>query len=235
MDTKKKTRKFTRVNHTTKTSQNRGAFTLTHLPIFLFADKIYIMKTKIVAATTNAGKLVEMQSILKDYEIVSSADVGFTADVEETGTTFVENALLKARTVCQATGLPALGDDSGLCVDALDGAPGIYSARYSGQGMVANRKLLLKNLQGQNNRKAHFNCAVALVFPDGREYTAEGQTHGVITTEENGQNGFGYDCLFFSDDLSKTFGNAMPEEKNRVSHRGRALQNLLLKLGTNSF
>ncbi len=185
------------------------------------------MKTKIVAATANAHKLEEMRTILSGFEIVSAADVGFHNDVEETGNTFMENALLKARTVCHATGLPALGDDSGLCVDALNGAPGIYSARYSGQGAAANRQLLLKNLQGQTNRAAHFNCAVALVFPDGREYTAEGQTFGTITTEPQGENGFGYDCLFRSDELGKTFALATSDEKNAVSHRGRALQNLL--------
>lgn len=185
------------------------------------------MKTKLVAATTNAGKLKDLRVLLTDFEIVSAADVGFLDDVEETGETFMENALLKARTVCRATGLPALADDSGLCVDALNGAPGVYSARYSGQGMVANRQLLLKNLQGQTNRAAHFHCAMALVYPDGREYTAEGETHGVITTEERGQSGFGYDCLFLSDDLGKTFGEATIEEKNAVSHRGRALKQLL--------
>lgn len=188
------------------------------------------MKTKLVAATTNAGKLKDLRAILTDFEIVSAADVGFCDDVEETGKTFMENALLKARTVCRATGLPALADDSGLCVDALNGAPGIYSARYSGQGVMANRQLLLKNLQGQTNRAAHFHCAVALVYPDGREYTAEGETHGVITTEERGQGGFGYDCLFFSHDLGKTFGSATHEEKNAVSHRGRALKQLLAAL-----
>ena len=185
------------------------------------------MKTKIVAATTNAGKLAEIRTILSDFEIVSAAEVGFHDDVEETGTTFIENALLKARAVCRVTGLPALGDDSGLCVDALDGAPGIYSARYSGQGMVANRQLLLANLKDQTNRAAHFNCAVALVYPDGREFTAEGQTYGTITTAEQGANGFGYDCLFFSDELGKTFAMSTADEKNAVSHRGRALKNLL--------
>lgn len=188
-------------------------------------------KIKIVAATTNQGKLQEIQTILADYEIVSAADVGFENDIEETGKTFQENALIKARVVCKAVGLPALGDDSGLCVDALDGAPGIYSARYSGQGMAANRKLLLQNLSGQANRQAHFNCAVALVSPDGRELTAEGQTYGEITFEEtNGGNGFGYDCLFYSNELDKTFSEATPQEKNAVSHRGRALRNLLNKL-----
>ena len=194
--------------------------------------RINLMKTKIVAATTNLGKLAEMREILSDFEIVSANDAGFHDEVEETGTTFLENALLKARTVCRVTGLPAIGDDSGLCVDALNGAPGVYSARYSGQGMAANRQLLLKNLQGQSNRSAHFNCAVALAFPDGREYTAEGQTFGQIAMEENGvgRNGFGYDCLFWSNELKKTFAEATPEEKNSVSHRGRALHNLMIKL-----
>ena len=188
-------------------------------------------KLKIVAATTNAGKLKEMRNILSDFDVVSATDVGFDADVEETGTTFMENALLKARAASQAIGLPVLGDDSGLCVDALNGEPGIYSARYSGKGMVENRQLLLKNLQGKSNRAAHFTCAMALVFPDGREYTVEGHTYGNIATEEQGgANGFGYDCLFVSDDLGKPFSMATAEEKNAVSHRGRALQNLLNKL-----
>ena len=188
-------------------------------------------KTKIVVATTNQGKLKEIRSILSDYEIVSAADVGFMDDVEETGATFVENARLKAKTVCKAVGLPVLGDDSGLCVDVLDGAPGVYSARYSGQGVVANRKLLLENLQGQKNRKAHFCCAMVLVFPDGHEIVVEGRTDGEITTAEtNGGNGFGYDCLFYSDELGKTFAEASADEKNAVSHRGKALHNLLLKL-----
>ncbi|MBQ7973389.1 MAG: RdgB/HAM1 family non-canonical purine NTP pyrophosphatase [Clostridia bacterium] len=188
-------------------------------------------KINVVVATTNVGKLQEIRDILKDYDIVSVADVGFSDDVEETGQTFMENALLKARTVCKAVGLPTIGDDSGLCVDALGGAPGIFSARYSGQGVPSNRQLLLKNLLGVENRTAHFNCAVALVFPDGREYTAEGQTYGVITEEEScGGNGFGYDCLFYSNDLGKTFAEATAEEKHTVSHRGRALQNLLVKL-----
>ncbi len=188
-------------------------------------------KTKIVVATTNAGKLREIREILSDYEIVSAADVGYQDDVEETGKTFIENALLKARTVCRATGIAALGDDSGLCVDALNGEPGIYSARYSGQGMAANRQLLLKNLEGQTNRAAHFACAMALVWPDGRECIAEGKTYGSIATEEQGgNNGFGYDCLFVSDELGKPFSMAEPEEKNAVSHRAKALQNLLAKL-----
>lgn len=188
-------------------------------------------KNKIVAATTNAGKLKEIREILSDYEVVSAVDVGYVDDIEETGTTFMENALLKAHSVCSVTGMAALGDDSGLCVDVLNGAPGVYTARYSGQGTVANRQLLLKNMQGQTNRAAHFACAVALVFPDGREYTAEGTTYGVIAEEEQGgSNGFGYDCLFISDELGKPFSMAESDEKNAVSHRGKALKNLLTKL-----
>ena len=121
-----------------------------------------------------------------------------------------------------------LADDSGLCVDALDGAPGVFSARYSGgQGNdQGNRDLLLKNLQGVSDRRAHFCCAVALVSPDGKELVAEGKTYGKILYEETGTGGFGYDCLFESDDLHKSFGVATPEEKNAVSHRFRALKAL---------
>ena len=184
---------------------------------------------KIVAATGNAHKLKEIREILSD-EILSQAEAGFFGEVEETGETFLENALLKARAVCKATGLPALADDSGLCVDALDGAPGVYSARYSGGGDRENRALLLKNLQGETRRAAHFTCAVALVFPDGRELTAEGKTCGRILFKEEGTGGFGYDSLFFSDDLQMSFARADEEEKNSVSHRGRALAALKEKL-----
>lgn len=188
-------------------------------------------KFKIVVATTNAGKLSEIRAVLSDYDVISAADAGFVDDVEETGTTFIENALLKARAVCQATGMVALGDDSGLCVDALNGEPGIYSARYSGQGMAENRQLLLKKLQGETNRRAHFICTMALVFPDGKELTVEGKTHGIIATEEQGGgNGFGYDCLFISDELGKAFSVASEDEKNAVSHRGKALHILLKQI-----
>lgn len=188
-------------------------------------------KFKIVVATTNAGKLSEIRAVLSDYDVISAADAGFVDDVEETGTTFIENALLKARAVCQATGMVALGDDSGLCVDALNGEPGIYSARYSGQGMAENRQLLLKKLQGETNRRAHFVCTMALVFPDGKELTVEGKTHGIIATEEQGGgNGFGYDCLFISDELGKAFSLASEDEKNAVSHRGKALHILLKQI-----
>jgi len=181
---------------------------------------------KVVAATGNRHKLIEIREILQDFEILSQSEAGFAGEVEETGTTFTENAFIKARAVCASTGLPALADDSGLCVRALGGAPGVFSARYSGKGDAENRKLLLKNLDGAADRSAKFVSAVALVFPDGREFCAVGETEGEITHEERGTNGFGYDSLFFSKDLKKTFAEATEEEKNSVSHRGRALQKL---------
>ena len=181
------------------------------------------MSMTVVAATGNAHKLQEMRAIFPAWRILSEREAGFSGEIEETGETFSENALIKARAVCKATGLPALADDSGLCVDALGGALGVRSARYSGGGDAENRALLLKNLCGVTARGAHFCCAVALVFPDGRELTAEGATFGVILEEERGTGGFGYDSLFFSDDLQKSFAEASEGEKNAVSHRGRAL------------
>ena len=181
---------------------------------------------KIVAATGNAHKLKEIREILTGVELLSQAEAGFFGDVEETGVTFLENALLKARAVCKATGLAALADDSGLCVEALGGAPGVYSARYSGGDSAANRALLLENLDGVADRRAYFACAVALVFPDGRTLTAEGRAYGRILHEERGTGGFGYDSLFYSDDLGVAFAEASEEQKNAVSHRGRALRAL---------
>ena len=182
---------------------------------------------KIVAATGNQHKLREFREILEDFEIISEREAGFSGEVEETGETFAENALIKARAVCKATGLPALADDSGLCVEALDGAPGVYSARYAGGGDAENRALLLKNLEGVENRRAWFSCAIALVYPDGREVTAEGRAYGNILHEARGSGGFGYDPLFLSDELGVSFSEASEEQKNSVSHRGKALRELL--------
>lgn len=183
---------------------------------------------KLVVASGNAHKLREIAEIFTECEIISQKQAGFDVDVEETGVTFMENALIKARAASSALSLPCLADDSGLCVDALDGAPGVFSARYSGGhgNDVENRKLLLKNMQGKTNRRANFTCAMALVFPDGKEILVEGKTFGNILTEEVGSGGFGYDPLFESEDLSKSFGVASAEEKNAVSHRGRALKAL---------
>ncbi len=189
-------------------------------------------KKRLVVATGNAHKLREIAEIFPDFEVLSQRQMGFDEDVEETGQTFAENAFIKARAACKALSLPVLADDSGICVDALGGRPGIYSARYSGThgDEKANRTLLLKNLTGVENRAAHFTCAVALVYPDGREILVEGKTFGSILTEEEGAGGFGYDPIFFSDDLQKSFGVATAEEKNEVSHRFRALQQLREKM-----
>ncbi len=185
---------------------------------------------KIVVATGNKGKLKEIRDIFTDVELVSMGELGFNETIEETGKNFRANAKIKAEAICKKYGLPALADDSGLCVDGLNGAPGIYSARFSGEGEAANRKLLLKRMEHVYDRKAHFECAVCLYLPDGHTYFGEGRTYGKILYEEIGENGFGYDCLFFSDDLKKSFGIATEEEKNSVSHRFRALQDLKGKL-----
>ncbi|MCH5143424.1 MAG: RdgB/HAM1 family non-canonical purine NTP pyrophosphatase [Clostridiales bacterium] len=187
---------------------------------------------KIVVASTNEGKISEIKSLFKDVEILSMGELGFKDDIAETGETFKENAKIKAETVAKRFNLPALADDSGLCVDTLDGAPGIYSARFSGEGPAANRKLLLKRLENNTDRVAHFESAVCLCMPDGKTYFGEGKTHGSILQEEIGTNGFGYDCLFYSADLKKSFGVASDEEKNSVSHRFRALEDLKAKLAS---
>ena len=188
-------------------------------------------KIRLVVASGNKNKLREIAEIFTEFEVVSQKQMGFDEDVEETGSTFAENALIKARAACAALGCMALADDSGLCVDALDGAPGVFSARYCGHhgSDEENRAVLLRNMDGVENRKAHFTSAIALVYPNGRELIAEGHTHGRILLEETGNGGFGYDCLFFSDDLQKSFGVATAEEKNQVSHRFRALQAMLKK------
>ena len=186
-------------------------------------------KPRLVVASGNAHKLREIAEIFTQFEVVSQKQMGFDEDVEETGTTFAENALIKARAACKALGYMVLADDSGLCVDALNGEPGVFSARYCGHhgSDEENRKTLLKNMQGITDRKAYFTSAIALVYPDGRELLAEGSTYGAILEKEDGEGGFGYDPLFYSDDLQKSFGKATAEEKNAVSHRFRALQNML--------
>ncbi len=187
-------------------------------------------KIKIAVATGNTHKLQEIAQILTGFTLVSMRELGFVGDVEENGSTFRENAFIKADTICKKFSMPALADDSGLCVDALNGAPGVYSARYSGSGDAENRRLLLKNLQGEHNRTARFKSVVCLRFPDGRTVYGEGCCEGRILGEEVGDNGFGYDPIFFSDDLQKCFGVASAQEKNGVSHRFRALMQLKEKL-----
>lgn len=189
----------------------------------------------LVVATGNKHKLQEIQAIFKDVRVVSAREAGYLGDTEETGATFEENAIIKARAAAEALNLPALADDSGLCVAALGGAPGIYSARYAGGhgDDKKNREKLLAELGDEKNRSAYFRSAAALCFPQsmgGKTVTATGDTHGRILMREEGENGFGYDCLFYSDDLCKSFGVASAEEKNAVSHRFRALTALKEKL-----
>lgn len=186
-------------------------------------------KERLVVASGNAHKLREIAEIFTEFEVVSQKQMGFEEEVEETGKTFIENALIKARAACKALGCITLADDSGLCVEVLGGAPGVYSARYCGRhgSDEENRAVLLKNMQGITDRRAYFNSAIALVYPDGKELVAEGKTYGHILENEDGAGGFGYDPLFYSDDLQKSFGQATAEEKNAVSHRFRALQAML--------
>ncbi|MBO4695252.1 MAG: XTP/dITP diphosphatase [Clostridia bacterium] len=188
---------------------------------------------KLVLATNNAHKLSEIRQILGDRfeEILSLRDLGITQDIEETGTTLKENAIIKATTIMKITGLPTLADDTGLMVDALNGEPGVYSARYAGEQHddKANVAKLLKNLEPYKGkeRSAHFVTCMVIAYPNGKIRTVEGRTDGEITTSPSGKNGFGYDPVFYSYDLNKVFAEATPEEKNSVSHRGRALAKII--------
>ena len=189
---------------------------------------------RLLVATKNSGKIQEIAQILSPLgiEVVSQGDTDINVDIEETGSTFQENALIKARAVAMMCDEPVLADDSGLCVEALDGAPGIHSARYAGSDASDMDKIqkLLGELEGVKNRRAKFVCVMAMVFPDGEELTASGEVSGSITTQIKGEGGFGYDPIFYADELKKTFAEAGEDEKNRVSHRSRALHNLVDKL-----
>ena len=191
---------------------------------------------KLVLASKNAHKLVEMRDILSQLgvEVVLESEVGVDVDVEETGSTFAENAMLKAKAICELAKLPAIADDSGLCVDALNGGPGVYSARYGGEGLDDKGRytLLLQNLRGQTTRAAHFTCAIACAFPNGDTITAEGQAPGTIAFAPMGEGGFGYDPVFFVPDKAKTFAQLTQEEKAEISHRGKALREFTAKLET---
>ena len=181
---------------------------------------------KLVLASKNEKKLKEMQDILSQMgvEVCLESAVGVDVDVEETGTTFEENSLLKAKAVMEASGLPAIADDSGLCVDALGGAPGVYSARYGGPGLddAGRYKLLLENMKGQP-RAAKFVSVITCCFPNGDVLTARGECPGTISFTPMGSDGFGYDPLFWVPEQKKTFAQMSHEEKNAISHRGKAL------------
>lgn len=188
-------------------------------------------KQRIVLASANAHKIREISQMLPEFNVVGYKDLGFNEEIIEDGKTFYENALIKAKTVSLALGLPALADDSGICVDALGGEPGICSARYAGDGIDAhNNKLLLENMQGKTDRKAKFVCCMVFYKPNGEIISATGETHGEIMFEEHGQNGFGYDPLFFSYDLNQCLGEASAQDKNKISHRFRAITALKDKL-----
>ena len=190
------------------------------------------MGKKLVCATNNAGKLREIRDILRPlgFEVLSGKDCGLHLEPEETGMTFEENALLKASAMAQASGLAALADDSGLMVDALDGAPGVHSARYGGKKSDKERNsYLLGNIKHipASKRGAAFVCCICCIFPDGSTLTARGECRGTLLFEPMGEGGFGYDPIFFIPELGKTMAQLFEREKNAVSHRARALHTFL--------
>jgi XTP/dITP diphosphohydrolase len=184
----------------------------------------------LVLATSNLGKTAEIRDMLADFpvNIKNLADFGPIPPVVEDGETFDDNAYKKASFVSKVLGLPALADDSGLVVDALGGAPGVYSARYAGENATDEQRYskLLEEMKGQTNRKAAFECVISIAVPPGPALTYEARCEGLIAEEPAGTGGFGYDPIFYYPPLRKTFGQLTREEKSRVSHRGKALQEL---------
>lgn len=191
------------------------------------------MDNIIILATNNKSKVNEISEMMSgsDITFVSLADAGINVEVEETGTTFEENALLKAREICKLSGKPTISDDSGLEIDALDGAPGIYSSRFMGEDTsydIKNNALIekLENV-ADPDRTARFRCCMALVLPDGREFVTEGAMEGIIAREPKGINGFGYDPILFIPEYNRTSAELSSEEKNNISHRGEALRKMI--------
>ena len=186
---------------------------------------------KVVLASKNKHKLVEISKITEKFgfELVLQSELGIDIDVEETGTTFEENSFIKAEAVMKASGLPALADDSGIAVDALDGAPGVYSARYGGDETLDDRgrlELLLKNMEDvpDGERQAKFVCVITMVTPEGETIQARGEIHGELLRAPVGKNGFGYDPIFYYPPMGMSTAEMSPEDKNQVSHRGNALR-----------
>ncbi len=191
---------------------------------------------KLIFATNNRHKLSEVEAILGGrVELVSLAECGITEDIPETSDTIAGNALQKARYVYEKTGADCFADDTGLEVDALDGAPGVHSARYAtdGHDFAANRELLMRNMADKSDRRARFRTVVALVL-GGEEFLFEGVVEGEVTREERGEGGFGYDPMFRPEGYEQTFSELSPEEKNSISHRGRAVTALARFLNTGS-
>ncbi len=179
---------------------------------------------ELILASNNAHKVEEIKSILEYYSILTLKDINYTEEIVEDGTTFEENALIKARTICKYSGKTAISDDSGLSVELLDGRPGVYSARYSKeQTDEKNIEKVLLELNGQKS-KAKFVSVIALVKPDGTELTFRGECHGEIIFEKRGTNGFGYDPIFYVPSLDKTFAELSAEQKNSISHRKQSLE-----------
>ena len=194
------------------------------------------MMKKIIIATHNKGKVKEFEQIFKGrFEVCALPYNGFDGEAEETGTTFYENALLKAKYVYENTGELTIADDSGLCVNALNGAPGIYSARYGGENASQKdkNKMLIEALADKTDRSAKFVCSLVLYGKNGVVATGTGEVKGSILFAEDGNGGFGYDPIFYADELGKSFGTATEDEKNSVSHRARAIQDLLKNFRNN--
>ena len=192
---------------------------------------------KVVLASKNPHKLVEISKITEKFgfDLILQSELGVDIDIEETGTTFEENSLIKAQAVMEATGLPALADDSGIAVDALNGEPGIYSARYGFDESLddwGRLELLLKNTENvpDGSRQAQFVCVITMVTPEGQMIQARGEAHGELLRQPVGSGGFGYDPIFYYPPLGKAFAELAPEEKNQVSHRAEALKLLNKKL-----
>ena len=188
---------------------------------------------KLLIASNNQHKIEEIKAVLKGKfeEITTLAEAGIDCNPEENGETFLDNALIKARAVTKYTDMAVLADDTGLCVNALGGRPGVRSARYAREhDSAANRRKLLSELENATDRTAYFQTVVVLLYPDGSYVVGQGRVYGQILKEEQGDNGFGYDSIFYSDELHKTFGQATTAEKLAVSHRSRALCDLLSKL-----
>ena len=181
----------------------------------------------IILASNNKDKVKEVKEILKGYDIISMKEAGIDVDIEENGTTFEENALIKARAIMKLTGQITMADDSGLEIDYLNKAPGVYSARFMGHDTSYDikNKALIQKLEGVkgSDRSGRFVCAIAVCFPDGREIVKRGTMEGLIAEEIKGDNGFGYDTIVYLPEYGKTSGELAPEEKNKISHRGKAL------------
>jgi len=189
---------------------------------------------KYALATANPGKIKEMQEILvgQDIELVTRDSLGIDVEIEETGTTFIENSTIKAKAICELSRMPSIADDSGLIVSALGGEPGVYASSYGGESLTAQERcnFLLKKMENMEQRQAKFVCTIVCVFPDGDLISATGECSGAIATEPSGSGGFGYDPVFIPDGYNKTMAELISSEKNLISHRGKALQSFAQKL-----